>query len=134
MLIRVVAVASRFTCFFHAMSQLLNHSIIYVEFPAADLPATKHFYQQAFGWAFQDYGPDYVSFADGPLCGGFYRAEGVQGRSPLLVLTAHDLEATQAAVEAAGGVISTPVFSFPGGRRFHFTDPTGNELAVCRYE
>ncbi len=116
------------------MSQSLNPFVVYVEFPAADLAATKHFYQQAFGWAFQDYGPDYVSFTEGPLCGGFYRAEGVQGRCPLVVLTAYDLDATQAAVEAAGGSISTPVFSFPGGRRFHFTDPTGNELAVCRYE
>lgn len=77
------------------MSHLLNPSILYVEFPAADLPATKQFYQQAFGWQFEDYGPDYVSFADGPLCGGFYRAEGVQGCSPLVVLTAYDLEATQ---------------------------------------
>lgn len=116
------------------MSQLLNHTIFYVEFPSSDLSATKQFYQHAFGWEFQDYGLDYVSFADGPLCGGFYRAEGVQGRCPLLVLTAYDLGAVQAAVEAAGGVISTPTFSFPGGRRFHFTDPTGNELAVCRYE
>ncbi|RZK95234.1 MAG: VOC family protein, partial [Hymenobacter sp.] len=112
----------------------LNHSIFYVEFPSTDLAATKQFYQQAFGWKFEDYGPDYVSFANGPFCGGFYHAEGVQGRCPLVVLTAYDLDATLAAVEAAGGVISTPTFSFPGGRRFHFTDPTGNELAVCLYE
>ena len=105
------------------MSQLLNHSIIYVEFPAADLAAIKHFYGRAFGWAFQDYGPDYVSFADGPFCGGFYRAEGVQGRCPLVVLTAHNLEATQVAVEAAGGVISTPAFSFPGGAALSFHRP-----------
>lgn len=115
------------------MSELLTYSTIYVEFPAADLAATKQFYHQAFGWQFEDYGPDYVSFADGPFCGGFYRAEGLQGRSPLVVLTATDLEAAQAAVERAGGLISTPTFSFPGGQRFHFTDPSGNELAVCIY-
>ena len=113
---------------------MLNPAIVYIEYPAADLAATKQFYHQVFNWVFQDYGPDYVSFADGSLHGGFYRTEGKQGRSPLLVLTAYDLEATQAAIEAAGGCISAPIFPFPGGRRFHFTDPTGNELAVCRYD
>ncbi len=113
------------------MSQQVNHAIFYVEFPAADLPATKQFYNQVFGWSFQDYGPEYVAFEDGQLSGGFYQAAGVQARLPLVVLWADKLEATQAAVEAAGGLISTPIFAFPGGRRFHFTDPNGNELAVC---
>ena len=118
----------------HLMSQQLNYSTLYVEFPAADLSATKQFYQQAFNWVFQDYGPDYISFENGPFCGGFYRADNLQGRCPLVVLTADDLEAAQQAVETAGGSITTPIFSFPGGRRFHFTDLTGNELAVCCYE
>lgn len=113
------------------MSQKINRSVFYVEFPAADLEAIKQFYQQAFGWSFQDYGLDYIAFEDGQLSGGFYRAVGPPAGSPLVVLWADALESTQAAVEAAGGIISTPIFSFPGGRRFHFTDPNGNELAVC---
>jgi predicted enzyme related to lactoylglutathione lyase len=101
--------------------------IDYVELPGGDMPATKAFYGQAFGWTFQDYGPDYQAFSEG-LDGGFYSEEA--RKPPLVVLYAHDLEAMETRVKAAGGVISTPIFSFPGGRRFHFHDPAGNELAV----
>lgn len=99
----------------------------YVELPGGELPATKAFYASAFGWAFTDYGPTYAAFNEG-LDGGF-QGEGAPAK-PLVILYAHDLEAMEAKVVAAGGVISTPIFSFPGGRRFHFTDPAGNELAV----
>jgi len=105
--------------------------IDYVEFPAGDLPATKAFYSQAFGWSFTDYGPEYAAMNEG-LDGGFNAdpAEQAKTRVPLVVLFAHDLEAMEARVTAAGGTITVPIFSFPGGRRFHFRDPSGNELAV----
>lgn len=101
----------------------------YVEMPGGDLPATKAFYAAAFGWAFTDYGPDYAAYAEG-LDGGFFTGgEGFVAK-PLVILYAHDLEGMEAKVKAAGGTITKPIFSFPGGRRFHFTDPAGNELAV----
>lgn len=101
----------------------------YVELPGGVLPATKAFYADAFGWSFTDYGPDYAAFSEG-LDGGF-QADAAEGPiKPVVVLYAHELEAMLAKVEAAGGVIARPIFSFPGGRRFHFTDPAGNELAV----
>lgn len=102
----------------------------YVEMPGGDLPKLKAFYGAAFGWSFTDYGPDYAAFAEG-LDGGFH-AGGEEGavEKPLVILYAHDLEAMETKVKAAGGTITRPIFSFPGGRRFHFTDPAGNELAV----
>ena len=108
-------------------------TINYVEFAAADLEASKAFFEQAFNWQFQDYGPDYTAFSQAGLDGGLYRAA-LQSRSDtggaLIVLYSNDLEATLARVEAAGGRIVRPTFAFPGGRRFHFTEPSGNELAV----
>jgi len=101
----------------------------YLELPAADLPATKAFYSQAFGWTFVDYGPAYAAFDQG-LDGGFDADPAERTRTPLPVLYAHDLEAMQFRVEAAGGKIVKPVYAFPGGRRFHFTDPAGTEMAV----
>jgi len=115
------------------MSTPDNHRRIdYIEFGARDIAATKQFYSQAFGWPFEDWGPDYISFHDGRLAGGFYRLEGEapRGGGPLVVLYATDLEAMEKAVNAAGGRIVREAFSFPGGRRFHFADPSGNELAV----
>jgi uncharacterized protein len=106
-----------------------NHRIDYIEFGASDTEATKRFYNSVFGWQFTDYGPDYVSFEDGRMSGGF-STESKPGRGPLVVLYASDLEATYASVKAAGGTITTETFSFPGGRRFHFLDPNGNELSV----
>jgi predicted enzyme related to lactoylglutathione lyase len=103
--------------------------IDYVEFPGGDLVALKRFYEAAFGWRFTDYGPSYSAFEEG-LDGGFDADAGEQSRAPLVVLYAHDLEAMQAKVEAAGGAVVKPIFAFPGGRRFHFRDPSGNELAV----
>jgi uncharacterized protein len=107
--------------------------IDYVELPCRDLELSKAFFTAAFGWGFVDYGPDYASFEDAGLDGGFYRADAaarVERGSALVVLFSHDLEATEAAVREAGGEILKPIFPFPGGRRFHFLEPSGNELAV----
>ncbi len=95
-----------------------------------DLPKTKAFYAEVFGWKFEDYGPDYTSFFDGRLSGGFTRDAPPPVKGILLVIYASDLEGTQAKIKAAGAPIAKEIFSFPGGRRFHFLDPSGNELAV----
>jgi predicted enzyme related to lactoylglutathione lyase len=110
----------------------INHSINYVEFPLADPAATKTFYTTAFGWAFTDWGPDYISFAGAGVEGGFNRESGVLPGAPgvLVILYANDLALTEQRIVEAGGTISTPAYVFPGGRRFHFKDPNGNELAV----
>jgi uncharacterized protein len=102
----------------------------YLEMPASagSLDAVKSFYSTAFDWTFTDYGPAYAAFNEG-LDGGF-DADAAATSKPLPVLYSEALEETLTAVEAAGGRIVKPIFSFPGGRRFHFTDPAGNELAV----
>ena len=108
-----------------------HHEIDYIEFLVRDTEASKRFYAAAFGWTFTDYGPDYVGIhGRGREQGGLRRADSVPNGGPLVVLYSTDLEATQAAVKAAGGKIVQEIFSFPGGRRFHFEDPSGNELAV----
>lgn len=108
-----------------------HHDIDYIEFPVRDMAATKRFYAAAFGWTFADYGPDYAAIqgADRER-GGFRRSDEMPGGGPLVVLYSGDLEATLAAVRAARGRIVKDIFSFPGGRRFHFQDPSGNELAA----
>jgi hypothetical protein len=113
------------------MSNAANdRRIDYIEFPATDIAATKRFYHEIFGWTFEDYGPEYTSFVDGRLSGGFWSAPKVQSGGALIVIYAADLEGTEAKVKGAGGSIVKPTFTFPGGRRFHFADPNGNELAV----
>ena len=107
-----------------------DHRIDYIEMSATNIAATKKFYVDAFGWKFTDYGPDYTSFADGRLAGGFAKAASVQRGGPLIVIFAVDLADAEKRVRAAGGTITKPAFSFPGGHRFHFTDPSGHELAV----
>ncbi len=107
-----------------------DNQIDYVELPAADTAVSKQFYGAVFGWKFEDYGPGYTSFHDGRLGGGFNTDTPAPSRGLLIVIYASDLEAAQARVHAAGGKISRETFSFPGGRRFHFLDPDGNELAV----
>ena len=104
--------------------------IDYVEFPGVDLAEVKQFYGAAFGWTFQDYGPDYVAFTGQGADGGFTADRDEAPAKPLVILYAHDLEAMEARVRTAGGTIRKAIFSFPGGRRFHFNDPSGNELAV----
>lgn len=101
-----------------------------IEFNVADIARSKAFYGEAFGWSFTDYGPAYTEFSDGRLTGGFTTGEPVRPGGPLVILYADDLEQAQRRVEAAGARISRAVFAFPGGRRFHFIDPDGYELAV----
>jgi uncharacterized protein len=107
-----------------------NHRIDYIEFPATNIAATKNFYAAVFGWKFTDYGPDYVSFDDGRISGGFAKVPAIPGNGTLIVIYSLALTTTQEAVVRNGGKITKPPFDFPGGRRFHFTDPNGNELAV----
>ena len=106
--------------------------IDYVELPGGELGATKAFYARVFGWRFTDYGPTYAAFDEG-LEGGFQGDASDGPAAPLVVLWASDMEAMQRRLEAAGGVVTRPIFAFPGGRRFHFRDPAGNELAVVSY-
>ncbi len=110
-----------------------HEKIDYVEFPAKDLTATKAFFERAFGWSFTDYGPDYTAFADQGLDGGFFKAElaaSTKNGSALVVFYSDRLEETLSRIEEAGGRILKPIFGFPGGRRFHFAEPGGNEFAV----
>jgi predicted enzyme related to lactoylglutathione lyase len=112
---------------------IMNEKINYVEYPARDIEATKQFFSAAFDWSFVDYGPDYTSFSNQGLDGGFFRSEltsTTKNGGALLVLLSDDLETCEIKVKAAGGIISQEIFSFPGGRRFHFIEPSGNELAV----
>ena len=110
-----------------------HEKIDYVEFPAKDMGATKKFFAVVFGWEFEDAGPDYMAFLNQGLDGGFYRSElsvSTDNGSALIVFYSKDLESTELKITIAGGEILKPTFSFPGGRRFHFTDPNGNEFAV----
>lgn len=110
-----------------------HDTIDYLEFPAADLEATKAFFKTVFGWQFTDFGPDYTSFSESSVDGGFYRANlasKTASGAALVVFYSKHLEGTQAKITAAGGNIIKPIFDFPGGRRFHFTEPSGNEFAV----
>lgn len=111
--------------------------INYIEFPARDFDAVEAFYGSAFGWTFTDYGDDYRAFNDGQLDGGFYKAD-LQSRmgdgSVLVVLFADDLEQVRDRVVSSGGKVTKDIFAFPGGRRFQFADPNGNELAVWSNE
>lgn len=111
-----------------------NHEKInYVEFPAKNLDATKTFFTQVFGWSFEDYGPEYTAFSNQGLDGGFFKADlnsSTVNGAGLIVFYSNNLEATQGKIEQANGHIVKPIFSFPGGRRFHFTEPSGNEFAV----
>ncbi len=110
-----------------------HEKINYVEFPAKDIPATKSFFEAAFGWKFEDYGPEYSAFSNQGLDGGFFKSElasSPRSGGALIVFYSNALEATLSKVETAGGGIVKPIFSFPGGRRFHFVEPSGNEFAV----
>ncbi len=112
-----------------------HHKIHYIEIAATDVARAKQFYATAFGWSFEDWGPDYISFnaAGAGINGGFRTAkpgETSGSAAPLIVLYSKDLKATEAAIVAAGGSVVVPAFEFPGGRRFHFSDGVGNVLAV----
>ena len=111
----------------------MTNLIDYLEFPARDLAATKAFFEQAFAWQFEAYGPDYTAFSGGGLSGGFYRSElrsTEASGGALLVFLSDDLALSQQTVIAAGGIIVKEIFEFPGGQRFQFAEPSGNEMGV----
>src|SRR4051794_23312491 len=107
-----------------------DRRIDYIGFALTSVPEAKRFYGEAFGWGCEDYGPEAASFGDARLSGGFQTVSRIATGGPLVVIYAFDLEAQERSVKQAGGAIVRTIFSFPGGRRFHFTDPSGNELAV----
>ena len=110
-----------------------HEKINYLEFPARDIEASKAFFSAVFAWSFVDYGPDYSAFSDAGIDGGFFRSDlcaSTSNGSVLVVFYSENLQQTQAKIAQAGGTVIKPVFPFPGGRRFHFSDPNGNEYAV----
>ena len=110
-----------------------HEKINYVEFPAKDIEKAKSFFSDVFGWSFVDYGPEYSAFADQGLDGGFFKSDScatTKNGSALIVFYSDAIEQTQAKIEESDGLIIRPIFEFPGGRRFHFSDPNGNENAV----
>ena len=110
-----------------------HEKLNYVEFSASDLNATKTFFNAVFGWEFTDYGPEYTAFSDQGLNGGFHKAELSSQTSTggaLLIFYSSDIEETMDKVSNHGGTIIRPIFEFPGGCRFHFTEPSSNEFAV----
>ena len=109
---------------------MTNNHINYVEFKAHDLEAIKSFYRKAFHWTFTDYGPTYIAFSASGLQGGFEKTADEIINGALVVLYHDNLESIKNEVVEAGGHISLDIFSFPGGHRFHFIDPSGNELAI----
>lgn len=117
-----------------ALGGMSNHEKInYVEYPSKDISATKVFFETVFDWRFESYGPDYAAFSGAGLDGGFYRSDKVStvdSGAALIVFYSHHLEQTLEKIIGAGGLIVKDVFSFPGGRRFHFEEPSGNEFAV----
>lgn len=106
-----------------------HHQIQYIEFLGKDFQTIKKFYEGSFGWHFVDYGPEYMAFSGECVEGGFALGEPKKG-SVLVILYSEHLEATKESVKKNGGKIVKDIFEFPGGKRFHFTDPEGNELAV----
>lgn len=111
----------------------LNEKINYIEFPSSDIDATKTFFNRVFDWAFTDYGPNYSTFSDQGIDGGFYQSDlqsSTENGAALVVFYSAHLETTLDKIKLAGGTIIKPIFSFPGGRRFHFIEPSGNEFAV----
>jgi uncharacterized protein len=108
-----------------------HHAIDYIEIAVTDMEAAKAFYSTAFGWKLVEYGPEYAGIqGDGKEVGGLRHDADVRAGGPLVLLYSEDLEASADAVGAAGGKIVEPIYEFPGGRRFHFADPAGNELGV----
>lgn len=107
-----------------------SNQINYIEFKANDLEKIKAFYTNIFGWTFTDYGPTYTAFSNSGVAGGFEKSEDKIVNGALVVLYHEDLESIKNAVVESKGIISKDIFSFPGGRRFHFIDPSGNELSV----
>lgn len=115
------------------MHKSLPNTIDYIEMPSRNLAATKKFFTALFNWSFSDYGPDYASFEDGRMAGGFFtstKTVGVDAGAPLVVFYQPELEKMQKKVVDLGGEITKEIFQFPGGRRFHFREPGGGEFAI----
>jgi predicted enzyme related to lactoylglutathione lyase len=106
--------------------------ICFIELPAADLGAAKNFYGSAFGWDLTDFGPSYSCTMTGDVDLGLQGDLADATVAPLAVIAVEDLDAAHTAVEQAGGIVTRPIFAFPGGRRFHFRDPNGLELAAMQ--
>jgi uncharacterized protein len=134
----VEAPSSYPTCIMQGMSQSSahrHHAIDYVELTVTDLEQAKRFYSEAFGWRFNDYGPEYAGIqspqgASAPEVGGLSKGQEVRSGGPLVLLYSTDLDRSVEAVQHAGGQVVNGPYAFPGGRRFHFTDPSGNQLGV----
>lgn len=110
-----------------------HEKINYIEFPTKDIEATKKFFAAVFDWSFVDYGPEYVAFSNAGIDGGFYQSNlisSTENGATLIVFYSNELEETQKKIKDSGGSIIKPIFPFPGGHRFHFSDPSGNEFAV----
>ncbi|HIC31081.1 MAG TPA: VOC family protein [Flavobacteriaceae bacterium] len=110
--------------------QPTNNHINYIEFKATNLEVTKTFYREAFGWKFTDYGDSYIAFEASGLDGGFTKTDQPITNGALVVLYHNDLESIKLKLLQLGATISVDIFSFPGGKRFQFLDPSGNELAI----
>jgi len=115
------------------MHKSLPSTIDYIEMPSRDLAGTRQFFTELFGWRFEDYGPDYSSFDDGRMTGGFFTGDdisAISSASPFVVFYVENLERAAAEVERLGGRITRAIFDFPGGRRLHFTAPGTGEFAI----
>lgn len=112
----------------------VNHEKInYLEFPAKDLAKTKSFFEKVFDWKFEDFGTSYTAFSGAGIDGGFFEStqhSSTSNGGALVIFYSHSLEETLSKIKNGGGILVKPIFSFPGGRRFHFTEPSGNEFAV----
>ncbi|MEH6454345.1 MAG: VOC family protein [Psychromonas sp.] len=111
----------------------VHEKINYVEFPANNINKTKKFFESAFAWTFTDYGPEYTAFSGEGLDGGFFKSEqysSAENGAALIVFYSKNIEQTLAKIKQSGGEIIQAIFPFPGGRRFHFKEPSGNEFAV----
>lgn len=110
-----------------------HEKVNYIEFPAKDITATKCFFTQVFGWSFQDFGPDYTAFSNQGIDGGFFKSRlssSTDNGAALVVFYSSDIISTLDKIKNAGGIITRDTYNFPGGRRFHFTEPSGNEFSV----
>ena len=113
---------------------MAKNQLSYLELPATDVAALKQFYGTLFGWTFQDFGADYAAFSEAGLDGGLNADTSSRPRAPLAIIETDGIERLQERVPAEGGAVTMPIFAYPGGRRFHFTDPNGNELAVMQLD
>lgn len=111
-----------------------TNKFAYVELPATSTVEMKAFYGSLFGWSFQDWGADYAAFSESGMDGGFNAGDEHRTKAPLLIIETDDIQAMEDRVQQTGGIITLSTFKFPGGSRFHFIDPSGNELAVMQVE